>query len=176
MSDNDTKTFTYGGRIQKVRNHLRELLSHREWLNRMSKNTSDGGRLKRSESHDSSEVKKTSQTIVEKIVSDHIGYPVFAGEKLDKLPIDILFFNEVIGPPAIKDFISNFPNTPVFYPKKIFFIPDHNVPSSSVAVSEGITFMEEFAKKQKIKCYKEGDGIEHVVLIEDGYIVPKKLY
>jgi 3-isopropylmalate/(R)-2-methylmalate dehydratase large subunit len=32
--------------------------------------------------------------------------------------------------------------------------------------------MEIFAKEQDIKCYKEGDGIEHVVLIEDGYIVP----
>jgi 3-isopropylmalate/(R)-2-methylmalate dehydratase large subunit len=32
--------------------------------------------------------------------------------------------------------------------------------------------MEQFAKKQGMKCYKEGDGIEHVVLIEDGYVVP----
>ena len=32
--------------------------------------------------------------------------------------------------------------------------------------------MKEFAKEVGAKMYKEGDGIEHVVLIEDGQIVP----
>ncbi len=32
--------------------------------------------------------------------------------------------------------------------------------------------MQSFSKERSIKCYKEGDGIEHVVLIEDGQIVP----
>jgi 3-isopropylmalate/(R)-2-methylmalate dehydratase large subunit len=32
--------------------------------------------------------------------------------------------------------------------------------------------MQAFAKERGIKMYKEGDGIEHVVLIEDGHIVP----
>jgi 3-isopropylmalate/(R)-2-methylmalate dehydratase large subunit len=122
---------------------------------------------------------KKPQTIVEKIVSFHLGRPVYQGEMVD-LPIDVLFFNEVIAPPAIKEFYANFSDLfekkgkkpRVFDPKRVFFIPDHTVPSSSVAVSEGITLMEEFAKEQGCFCYKEGDGIEHVVLIEDGYIVP----
>ena len=32
--------------------------------------------------------------------------------------------------------------------------------------------MEDFGRERGIKTYKEGDGIEHVVLIEDGHIVP----
>ncbi|OGK27802.1 hypothetical protein A3C28_02590 [Candidatus Roizmanbacteria bacterium RIFCSPHIGHO2_02_FULL_39_9] len=119
----------------------------------------------------------------EKIISDHMGRPIYSGDKIDKLPIDVLFFNEVIGPPAIKDFRKYVDDiyqkhrkkSKVFDPKRVFFIPDHTVPSSSVMVSEGIDLMERFSREQGAFCYKEGDGIEHVVLIEDGYTVPGEI-
>ena len=41
------------------------------------------------------------QTMVEKIVSRQVGRKVSAGEKIERLPITKLFFNDVIGPPAI---------------------------------------------------------------------------
>lgn len=118
--------------------------------------------------------------MVEKIVSRQVGRAVRAGEKIERLPITKLFFNDVIGPPAINGFLENFPDLfekygkfpQVFDPKRVFFIPDHSVPSYSVPVAEGIDVMEEFARERGIKAYKEGDGIEHVVLIEDGQIVP----
>lgn len=120
------------------------------------------------------------QTMVEKIVSRQVGRTVYAGEQIERLPITKLFFNDVIGPPAIKGFLENFSDifqrhgkTPqVFDPKRVFFIPDHSVPALSVAVAEGIDLMEEFGQARGITIYKEGDGIEHVVLIEDGHIVP----
>ncbi|KKQ01510.1 MAG: 3-isopropylmalate dehydratase large subunit [Candidatus Roizmanbacteria bacterium GW2011_GWA2_36_23] len=155
----DLKTFALGGKIGKVRQHLALLLDQitprrceRYWYDKLY-------------------INRKSQTMVEKIVSDHLGKALYKGETVD-LPIDVLFFNEVIGPPAIKDFKSHFSDVKVFDPKRVFFIPDHTVPSSSVAVSEGIDSMEQFSKEQGVKCYKEGDGIEHVVLMEDGYIVP----
>lgn len=168
-SPEDIKSFAFGGRLGKIRSHLGVLLGQKQ--------------PRRSESDWQNSLKPNkNQTIVEKIVSDHVGRPVFAEEKLD-IPIDILFFNEVIGPPAIQDFKNKFSDVfvkykkrvKVFDPKRIFFIPDHTVPSSSVAVSEGIDLMEEFSRKQGTKCYKEGDGIEHVVMIEDGYIVPGEI-
>jgi len=163
--DEDLKSFALGGRLGKIRTHLNRLLGQVQ-----SKKTSFVKAPGR------------GQTIVEKIVSDHVGRHVFAGEKLD-LPIDVLFFNEVIGPPAIKDFNNKFSDVfikhkkkiKIFDPKRVFFIPDHTVPSSSVLVSEGIDLMERFSREQGAKCYKEGDGIEHVVLIEDGYIVPGEI-
>ncbi|GIX49231.1 MAG: 3-isopropylmalate dehydratase large subunit [Candidatus Tectimicrobiota bacterium] len=120
------------------------------------------------------------QTMVEKIVSRHVGRPVYAGEKISRLPITKLFFNDVIGPPAIKGFLENFSDlfakyglTPqVFDPQRVFFIPDHSVPAFAIAIAEGIKLMQAFAKERGIAMYKEGDGIEHVVLIEDGHIVP----
>ncbi|MBD3306503.1 3-isopropylmalate dehydratase large subunit, partial [candidate division KSB3 bacterium] len=120
------------------------------------------------------------QTMGEKIVSRQVGRKVYAGEKIARLPITKLFFNDVIGPPAIKGFLDNFSDlfdkygkpSQVFDPKRVFFIPDHSVPALSVAVAEGVDLMEEFAKARGIRVYKEGDGIEHVVLIEEGQIVP----
>jgi 3-isopropylmalate/(R)-2-methylmalate dehydratase large subunit len=96
------------------------------------------------------------------------------------LPITKLFFNDVIAPPAIKGLANLFGETfkqhgkpvQVFDPRRIFMIPDHSVPALSVEVAEGVDLMETFGREQGLKVYREGDGIEHVVLIEDGHIVP----
>ena len=120
------------------------------------------------------------QTLVEKIVSRQVGRPVYAGDKIERLPVTKLFFNDVIGPPAIKSLIKQFGDTfkkhgkriQVFDSRRVFFVPDHSVPALSVEVAEGVDLMEEFAREQGAKVYREGDGIEHVVLIEDGHIVP----
>jgi 3-isopropylmalate/(R)-2-methylmalate dehydratase large subunit len=169
------------------------------------------------------------QTIVEKIVSRAAGRSVSAGERIDVLPIDKLYFNEVIAPPAILNFRSDFglvfeeaaaaaargeeggggaigsssssssfssssfggatvvipsPSSSlrggrasstrmrVFDPQRVCFIPDHTVPSCSVKVASGVNLMREFASEQGIKMYKEGDGIEHTVVTEEGFVRP----
>lgn len=120
------------------------------------------------------------QTMVEKIVSRQVGRKVSVGEKIERLPITKLFFNDVIGPSAIKGFTEDFTEvferagkpSQVFDPKRVFFMPDHSVPAFSIQIAEGVRLMREFAAERGIKMYKEGDGIEHVVLIEDGHIVP----
>ena len=120
------------------------------------------------------------QTMVEKIVSRQVGRTVQIGEKIERLPITKLFFNDVIGPPAIENFMADFGDlyeqagkpAQVFDPKRVFFLPDHSVPTFSIHIAEGVKLMQSFSKERGIKCYKEGDGIEHVVLIEDGQIVP----
>jgi 3-isopropylmalate/(R)-2-methylmalate dehydratase large subunit len=120
------------------------------------------------------------QTLVEKIVSRQAGRPVHASDKIERLPVTKLFFNDVIGPPAIKGLGNLFGETfkkygkpvRVFDARRVFFIPDHSVPALSVEVAEGVDLMESFGREQGAKVYREGDGIEHVVLIEDGHIVP----
>ncbi len=121
-----------------------------------------------------------AQTMVEKIISRQVGRPVQAGDKIERLPVSKLFFNDVIGPPAIKSLSRLFGETfqrhgkPVraFDPRRVFLVPDHSVPALSVEVAEGVDLMEAFGREQGIRMYREGDGIEHVVLIEDGHIVP----
>jgi 3-isopropylmalate/(R)-2-methylmalate dehydratase large subunit len=137
------------------------------------------------------------QTIVEKIVSRVAGRKVHTGELIDILPIDKLYFNEVIAPPAIINFQEDFravyseaassrnrageiavwgengkSKVKVFDPSRVCFIPDHTVPSCSVKVAQGVNLMKQFASDQGIKMFKEGDGIEHTVVTEEGFVRP----
>ncbi len=121
-----------------------------------------------------------AQTMVEKIISRQVGHPVHAGDRIERLPITKLFFNDIIGPPAIRSLSRLFGETfqkhgkpvRVFDPRRVFMVPDHSVPAHSVEVAEGVDLMEVFGREQGMQTYREGDGIEHVVLIEDGHIVP----
>ncbi|HZW55867.1 MAG TPA: aconitase/3-isopropylmalate dehydratase large subunit family protein [Nitrososphaerales archaeon] len=145
------------------------------------------------------------QTIVEKIVSRAVGRKVGPGDLIEVLPIDKLYFNEVIAPPALVNFNDDFSpifeeiegsaarrssttrsgeivvfdgekkqkaKLRVFDPKRVCFIPDHTVPSCSVKVAQGVNLMKSFAAEQGIKMYKEGDGIEHTVVTEEGFVRP----
>ncbi len=122
-------------------------------------------------------------TIAEKIVSRAMGRKVRAGDLLDALPVDKLYFNEVIGPPAILNFEKDFEDVytesgrkiQVFNPSRIAFMPDHTVPSCSIKVSQGIRLMADFAKDQGIAMYKEGDGIEHTVASEEAFVLPGEI-
>ena len=54
-------------------------------------------------------------------------------------------------------------------------MPDHTVPSCSIMVSTGIKLMADFAKQQGIEMYKEGDGIEHTIASEEGFVLPGEI-
>lgn len=122
-------------------------------------------------------------TITEKIVSRSVGRKSEAGDLIDALPVDKLYFNEVIGPPAILNFQKDFDDVfqsagkrmKVFDPMRVAFMPDHTVPSCSIMVSSGVKLMASFAKDQGIKMYKEGDGIEHTVASEEGFVLPGEI-
>ena len=102
------------------------------------------------------------------------------GTCIEALPVDKLYFNEVIGPPAILNFEKDFEDVytesgkkmQVFNPSSIAFMPDHTVPSCSIKVSQGIRLMSDFAKDQGIAMYKEGDGIEHTIASEEAFVLP----
>jgi 3-isopropylmalate/(R)-2-methylmalate dehydratase large subunit len=122
-------------------------------------------------------------TITEKIVSRAVGRTVKAGELIEALPVDKLYFNEVIGPPAILNFQKDFGDVyldagkrmKVFDPARVAFMSDHTVPSCSIMVSTGIKLMADFAKQQQIAMYKEGDGIEHTIASEEGFVLPGEI-
>ena len=118
-------------------------------------------------------LKDCGQTIVEKIISKHVWANVRFWDTLSCLPIDLIYLNEVIWPAAIDYFIKDFwDSAKVFDRNKVLFIPDHSIPSCSVAVSEGIDAMSDFAKEQWIQMYKQWRWIEHIVFIEEWKVVP----
>ncbi len=119
------------------------------------------------------ENKTGGQTMVEKIISNHVGEKVFAWDKASAMPIDLIYLNEVIAPASITYFLHDFwGDAPVWDKNWIFLIPDHTVPSSSIQVSIWINMMKKFAEKHGVKMFKEGRGIEHIVWIEEGYVLP----
>ena len=63
----------------------------------------------------------------------------------------------------------------VFDPTRVAFMPDHTVPSCSIMVSSGIKLMADFAKQQGLMMYKEGDGIEHTIASEEGFVLPGEI-
>ncbi len=119
-------------------------------------------------------------TITEKIVSRASGRNVAAGDFLEVLPLDHVYLNEVIAPPALIGFERDFGSTfsglgkelRVFDSSRVTFFPDHTVPSSSEKVSEGISMMKRFSASQGIRMLKQGDGIEHTVASENGTVRP----
>ncbi len=123
------------------------------------------------------------RTAVEKIVSRAMGRDVRAGEKIDALPVDRLYLNEVIAPPAILNFDRDFgqifreagKKPYVFDRSRVNFFPDHSVPSCSESVSRGIGLMHEFSSQTGVKMYHEGDGIEHTVAGEEGFVLPGEI-
>jgi homoaconitase/3-isopropylmalate dehydratase large subunit len=46
--------------------------------------------------------------MVEKIISNHINEKVYAYDKVSALPIDLVYLNEVIAPPALVYFNKDF--------------------------------------------------------------------
>lgn len=116
---------------------------------------------------------KNWQTIVEKIISNHIWEKVFAWDKVSALPIDLIYQNEVIAPASIVYFWQDFwKEASVANPDWVFLIPDHTIPSSSIQVSIWIDMMRKFASKHSIKMFKPWRWIEHIVGIEEWYILP----
>jgi len=167
MSVEDLQTLAVAETLQETKDHLVEIIK--------------SGEVVKTHQYINNKIENSNpQTIVEKIISAHVNKEVYAGENIKRLPIDVLYLNEVIAPPTLDMFDEEYSEVfeennvveRVFNPNQIFMIPDHSVPSCSIAVSEGITQMEVFAKKHGIKAYKEGDGIEHIIMIEDGHIVP----
>ena len=113
------------------------------------------------------------QTMVEKIISNHVWEKVYQKDKISALPIDLIYLNEVIAPASITYFFQDFwKDAKVANPDGIFLIPDHTIPSSSIAVSIWISLMKAFAHKQWIKMFKQWRGIEHIVWIEEWYVLP----
>jgi 3-isopropylmalate/(R)-2-methylmalate dehydratase large subunit len=166
MHETDQEIFSAGGKTVLVRDYLHDLLL---------------GEKKRPEHYvDFSSQVEDPKTIVEKIVSSHVHEEVSAGDDLEDVPIDTLYISDAFGPAVIEEFQNNFDDiyeeydvsNKVFDPERVFFIVDHDSPPCSPKSSEGVQIMRDFSREQELKFYKPGDGIEHVVLMEDGYIAP----
>jgi len=113
-----------------------------------------------------------AQTITEKIFSEHVGKPVFAGEII-RSNIDMVIGNDITTPISIKAF-EDMDAKELANPDGFSIVLDHFIPAKDIASANQARVSRDFAKKHHLKnFFDEKDmGIEHALLPEKGLVVP----
>ena len=112
-------------------------------------------------------------TLVEKILAAHAGKQKLSPGELINVPVDLVFANDITAPISIKEF-RRIGVDKVFDPAKVVMIADHFVPNKDIASAEQAKMMRDFCRKQGILHFEvgQGGGIEHVLLPEQGLVLP----
>ncbi|MCS7179896.1 MAG: aconitase family protein, partial [bacterium] len=114
-------------------------------------------------------------TITQKILSKHCGRKEVYPNEYIECSVDLILANDITGPLAIEEF-EKVGAKKVFNPEKIVLVPDHFTPCKDIKSAELVKKLREFAKKYKVRFYEIGKvGIEHVLLPEEGLILPGEL-
>jgi 3-isopropylmalate/(R)-2-methylmalate dehydratase large subunit len=111
-------------------------------------------------------------TMAEKMLASHAGrVKVEAGEMID-VNVDIVMANDITGPLAIKEF-RKIGIDRVFDPQRVIFVSSHFTPAKDIQSAQQAGIMRKFAREQEAVYFEIGrGGIEHVVLPEQGLVVP----
>lgn len=111
-------------------------------------------------------------TMAEKILARHAGKAtVEAGELID-VQVDLVMANDITAPLAIKEF-DKIGVERVFDPARVVFVSSHFTPAKDIQSAQQASIMRKFARAQGTVYYEIGrGGIEHVVLPEQGLVVP----
>lgn len=115
-------------------------------------------------------------TLTEKILAKHAGKETVEPGELILARVDLALGNDVTSPIAI-DAIRERKIREVFDPEKIALVPDHFTPNKDIRSAEQVKAMREFAREYGIVHYFEVGrmGIEHVLLPDEGLVVPGDL-
>jgi 3-isopropylmalate/(R)-2-methylmalate dehydratase large subunit len=103
-------------------------------------------------------------TLAEKILSEHAGKEVHAGE-IAVVKVDLAYTQDGTGPLAIRK-LQEMGFKEVYNPKKTIFFFDHAAPSPRFELSNDHTFMRDFAKRTGSQVSDVGYGISHQVVAE----------
>lgn len=114
-------------------------------------------------------------TLAESILAAHSGREeVHPGEFVD-VSVDLVLSNDVTAPLAIQEF-EKLGVPRVFDTGKVVMVPDHFCPNKDIRSAEQAKLMREFVRKQGIGYFEVGRmGIEHVLLPEQGFILPEQV-
>jgi 3-isopropylmalate/(R)-2-methylmalate dehydratase large subunit len=113
------------------------------------------------------------RTLVEKILRAHVDDPdeVETG-RIVMVRCDLVMTNDVSGPIAFRT-MERMGAERVFDPAKVVVIPDHFVPAKDERSARLQKLLREWSAEQGVAFYEQGrGGIEHTVLVEDGWVRP----
>jgi 3-isopropylmalate/(R)-2-methylmalate dehydratase large subunit len=103
-------------------------------------------------------------TLAEKILSEHAGKEVRAGE-IVVVKVDLTYTQDGTGPLAVRK-IQEMGLKEVYNPKKTIFFFDHASPSPRFELSNDHNFLRDFAEKTGSQVSEVGYGISHQVVAE----------
>ncbi|HET8627525.1 MAG TPA: 3-isopropylmalate dehydratase large subunit [Thermomicrobiales bacterium] len=114
-------------------------------------------------------------TMTEKIMARHAGLDRVEPGQLIEADVDLMMGNDITAPIAIKR-LKDLGMTRLPFPDKLFLVMSHYAPSKDIASAAQIMISRQFAKEQQLPhYYAEGAGIEHVILPEEGWVLPGDL-
>jgi len=115
-------------------------------------------------------------TITEKIIAAHAQKEKVAPGELVQVKVDLALANDITAPLGIKELEKQGIDR-IFDPDRVVLVADHNTPCKDIASAQNVKLMRDFARKYGISHFFEGGkvGIEHVLLPEQGLIVPGDL-
>ena len=115
-------------------------------------------------------------TLSEKIIADHCGRPAVSPGELVMAKLDLVLGNDVTSPLAIKAFRASGVRE-VFSKDRIALVADHFTPNKDINSAEQVKITRDFAREHGIvNFYDVGRmGIEHVLLPDEGLVVPGDL-
>lgn len=115
-----------------------------------------------------------NQTISEKIISQHAGKPVRAGD-IAIVKVDGVMATDATSPFAIKAFRA-MGGKKVWDKEKVSLVIDHASPAPNEAVANLHKLMREFSSEMGCKLYDIGEGICHQLMIENAHVKPNDLF
>ncbi|MEM1553725.1 MAG: 3-isopropylmalate dehydratase large subunit [Thermoproteota archaeon] len=110
-------------------------------------------------------------TAIQKVLARKAGKKVDVGDIIEA-KVDYLMLHEVTGPLAVEEFEKI--SEKVWDPSRVVVIFDHDVPPSTIELSNQMKKMRNFVKKYGISNFYEigRGGIAHQVLFEEGFDIP----
>ena len=115
----------------------------------------------------------SGMTIAEKILAAHSQKEEVKPGEFILADVDFAFGEDITFPIAMKVF-NDIEVEKVFDPTRIGIVVDHYYPPKDVISANNNKFMREFAEKFNL-IFLEGEGIEHVIIHEKGFVAPGEL-
>ena len=111
-------------------------------------------------------------TLAEKILLAHCDADDVTPGDLVMIRCDVVLTNDISGPMAFRA-MTRMGVTKVFDPARVVVVADHFVPAKDARSAELQKVLAEWAAAQGVAYYGQGrGGIEHTVLVEEGWVVP----
>jgi 3-isopropylmalate/(R)-2-methylmalate dehydratase large subunit len=115
------------------------------------------------------------RTLAEKILLAHADADDVRPGDFVMARCDVVMANDLGGPHAARELVKMGVER-VFDPERVVIVADHLMPAKDIRAAELLKALKEWCDRQGVTYYDQGrGGIEHTVLVEEGWVVPGSL-